>query len=254
MADSIQLIPVTGMGEIRPGDNLAEMIVGSASRIGLQPQSGDVVIVAQKVVSKSEGRLVDLRTVEPSTQAVEIARFQGRDPRLVEVILAESNSLLRVDRYVLITETRHGFICANAGVDRSNVSGDDWVALLPIDPDLSAHLLRNQLLNLISPQCNQLAVIITDTFGRAWREGLTNVAIGLSGIEPLIDFRGQPDDHGKELSATVLAAADEIAAASGLLMGKTSRIPVVLLRGYRFRTRESRATDLIRPKERDLFR
>ena len=260
MADSIQLIPITGIGEIRPGDNLARVIVEAAGRIGLHPEPGDIFIVAQKIVSKSEGRLIDLATIMPSSRAEEIARFQVRDPRLVEVILRESSSLLRVDRHVLITETHHGFICANAGVDRSNVVGDDWISLLPVDPDHSARLLRDELRLMMPGQDSPLAVIITDTFGRAWREGLTNVAIGLSGIKPLVDFRGQRDDHGKELSATVLAAADEIAAASGLLMQKTSRIPVVLLRGYRsISSQESqesqgRATDLIRPRERDLFR
>ena len=254
MTDSIQLIPITGIGEIRPGDNLAQSIIEAARRIGLNFEPHDIFIVAQKIVSKSEGRLVDLGTVEPSPRAIEIARLQERDPRLVEAILGESASLLRIDRHVLITETHHGFICANAGVDRSNVAGEDWISLLPVNPDRSAQLLSEELQNLLCLDGTPPAVIITDTFGRAWREGLTNVAIGLSGVEPLIDFRGLPDDHGKELSATILAVADEIAAASGLLMQKTSRIPVVLLRGYRYRPGSARATDLIRPRERDLFR
>lgn len=263
MADSIQLIPITGIGEICPGDNLAQSLIEAAKQIGLRLEPRDIFIVAQKIVSKSEGRLVDLRTVEPSPRAIEIARLQERDPRLVEVILGESASLLRIDRHVLITETHHGFICANAGVDRSNVAGEDWISLLPVNPDRSAQLLSAELHNRLCPDGNAGTagnagtpppVIITDTFGRAWRQGLTNVAIGLSGIEPLIDFRGLPDDHGKELGATILAVADEIAAASGLLMRKTSRIPVVLLRGYDYRAGGTRATELIRPRERDLFR
>jgi coenzyme F420-0:L-glutamate ligase/coenzyme F420-1:gamma-L-glutamate ligase len=251
LTDSIQLIPVPGIGEIHPGDDLARSILEATAGAGILIRSDDIIIVAQKVVSKAEGRLVDLGTIIPSLKAQEIATRQGRDPRLVEAILSESAAILRIDSHVLITETHHGFICANAGVDRSNVIGDDWISLLPIDPDHSARQL--QLILETATGCS-LAVIITDTFGRAWREGLTNVAIGLSGIRPLTDLRGQKDDYGKDLSATVLAVADEIAAASGLLMKKTSRIPVVILRGYRFARGDSPATHLIRPKERDLFR
>ena len=252
MTDSIQLIPVPGIAEIRPGDNLAQAILAALTAAGISLTPDDIIIVAQKVVSKAEGRLVDLATIIPSEQAIRIAQLQGRDPRLVEAILSESSTLLRIDPHVLITETYHGFICANAGVDRSNVVGDDMISLLPVDPDQSARQLQRDLEAAIG---GALAVIITDTFGRAWREGLTNVAIGVSGMRPLTDLRGQKDDHGKDLSATVLAVADEIAAASGLLMKKTSRIPVVILRGLRVeQTASSRATELIRPRERDLFR
>lgn len=252
MTDSIQLIPVPGIAEIRPGDNLAQAILAALTAAGISLTPDDIIIVAQKVVSKAEGRLVDLATITPSEQAIRIAQLQGRDPRLVEAILSESSTLLRIDPHVLITETHHGFICANAGVDRSNVVGDDMISLLPVDPDQSARQLQREL---EAATGGALAVIITDTFGRAWREGLTNVAIGVSGLRPLTDLRGQKDDHGKDLSATVLAVADEIAAASGLLMKKTSRIPVVILRGLRVeQTTSSRATELIRPRERDLFR
>lgn len=252
MTDSIQLIPVPGIAEIRPGDNLAQAILAALTAAGISLTPDDIIIVAQKVVSKAEGRLVDLATITPSEQAIRIAQLQGRDPRLVEAILSESSTLLRIDPHVLITETHHGFICANAGVDRSNVVGDDMISLLPVDPDQSARQLQREL---EAATGGALAVIITDTFGRAWREGLTNVAIGVSGMRPLTDLRGQKDDHGKDLSATVLAVADEIAAASGLLMKKTSRIPVVILRGLRVeQTTSSRATELIRPRERDLFR
>ena len=251
MADQIQLIPIPGIPEIHPGDDLALAITCAANSTSLQLRDDDVLIVAQKIVSKSEGRLVNLCEVTPSDHAIEIAIRQGRDPRLIQIILSESSSLIRHDQHVLITETHHGFICANAGVDRSNVIGADWVALLPVDPDHSARQLRRRLHELAGVQP---AIIITDTFGRAWREGLTNVAIGLAGIEPLLDLRGQRDDHGKDLSATILAIADEMAAASGLLMRKTARLPVILLRGYDYQAGMATAKRLIRPRERDLFR
>jgi coenzyme F420-0:L-glutamate ligase/coenzyme F420-1:gamma-L-glutamate ligase len=227
------------------------MIVRAAEKMRLKLSDGDIITIAQKVVSKAEGRLVNLESVTPSEFANEIANKQRRDPRLVEVILGESVNIVRSDDRVLITETKHGFVCANAGVDRSNVVGKDWVSLLPVAPDDSALLLKTRLAELLKVN---LAVIITDTFGRAWREGLTNVAIGIAGLKPLKDFRGKTDDHGKELSATVLAIADEVAAASGLLMRKTARIPAVVMRGYYFDHGEGSAIELVRPRERDLFR
>ncbi|MBX3279055.1 MAG: coenzyme F420-0:L-glutamate ligase [Acidobacteria bacterium] len=251
MTSDIQLLAVRGLPEVKPGDDLGALIVSASASIGLTFIDGDILIVAQKIVSKSEGRLLDLATVAPSQQAVSIGERQQRDPRLIEIILRESKSIIRRDAHVLITETHHGFICANAGVDRSNVDGVDCVALLPVDPDASARALQNRLRELLGVS---LPVIVTDTFGRAWREGLTNAAIGVAGLEPLLDFRGLPDDHGRELSATVLAVADELAAASGLLMRKTERIPVVVVRGYDFARGDGSAGVLIRPKERDLFR
>lgn len=245
-----QLIPVRGLPEVTPGDDLG-LLIAQAAASGPQLKNGDVLIVAQKVVSKSEGQLVDLTTIVPSARAIALAAGQHRDPRLIEVILSESASVLREDAHVLITETKHGFICANAGVDRSNVSGRDWVSLLPRDPDASARKLKSRLQELTDVE---IAIIITDTFGRAWREGLANVAIGVAGISPLVDFRGQLDDHGKELSATVLAIADDLAAASGLLMRKTARIPVIVVRGYEYEPGEGNARALIRARERDLFR
>lgn len=251
MTSDIQLVAVCGLPEVKPGDDLAALIVSASASIGLAFIDGDILIVAQKIVSKSEGRLLDLAAVAPSERAVSIGAVQQRDPRLIEVILRESKSIIRRDAHVLITETHHGFICANAGVDRSNVDGVDCVALLPVDPDASARALQNRLHELLGVS---MPVIVTDTFGRAWREGLTNAAIGVAGLEPLLDFRGMPDDHGKELSATVLAVADELAAASGLLMRKTARIPVVAVRGYGAARGNGNAAMLIRPKERDLFR
>jgi coenzyme F420-0:L-glutamate ligase/coenzyme F420-1:gamma-L-glutamate ligase len=251
LSSEIRLVPIRGIPEIRPGDDLGVMIVRAAQKLRLKLSDGDIITVAQKIVSKAEGRLVNLESVTPSEFANEIANKQRRDPRLIEVILSESANIVRSDDRVLITETKHGFVCANAGVDRSNVVGKDWVSLLPDAPDDSALLLKTRFAELLKIN---VAVLITDTFGRAWREGLTNVAIGVAGLKPLKDLRGKTDDHGKELSATVLATADEIAAASGLLMRKTARIPAVVMRGYYFDHGEGSARDLVRPKERDLFR
>jgi coenzyme F420-0:L-glutamate ligase / coenzyme F420-1:gamma-L-glutamate ligase len=250
-ADGIRLIPLQNIPEVHPHDDLVELINNAAQAGGLALQNGDCLVVAQKVISKTESRIINLNSVIPSPFAEEIAALQKRDARLIEIVLRESSGIVRMDHHVLITITKHGFICANAGVDRSNVSGDDCVALLPIDPDASAEALRAR----IAEQHNiQVAVIITDTFGRPWREGLTNVAIGVAGMNPLSDLRGDTDDYGKTLAATVLAVADEIAAASGLLMRKTARIPVVIARGCPLEFGHGSAQALIRPKERDLFR
>lgn len=251
MSSEIRLIPIRGIPEVRPGDDLGLMISRAADKMKFKLADGDIVVVAQKIVSKAEGRLVNLESVTPSEFAIEIANKQQRDPRLIEVILSESANIVRSDDHVLITETKHGFICANAGVDRSNVVGKDWVSLLPVAPDDSALLLKTRFAELLKVN---VAVVITDTFGRAWREGLTNVAIGVAGVKPLKDFRGKTDDHGKDLSATVFAVADEIAASSGLLMRKTARIPAVVIRGYYFDHGDGGAKELVRPKERDLFR
>jgi coenzyme F420-0:L-glutamate ligase/coenzyme F420-1:gamma-L-glutamate ligase len=248
---SIRLIAIRGIPEIRPGDDIAVMISSAIGKLKYKLVDGDVLVVAQKIISKAEGRLVNLESIRPSELAREIALNQNRDPRLIEVILKESANIIRMDSRVLITETKHGFVCANAGVDKSNVSGRDWVSLLPVDPDLSALLLKTRLAEFLNVN---LTVIITDTFGRAWREGLTNIAIGVAGMKPLKDLRGQPDDHGKSLSATILAVADDLAAAAGLLMSKTARIPVVVVRGYYYDPGEGSAKELIRSREKDLFR
>lgn len=250
-ADGIQLIPLKHLPEVRPDDDLATLICVAAQDSHLDLQGGDCLVVAQKIISKTEGRLIDLSAVTPSPFAQEIAARQQRDARMIEIVLRESSSIVRMDQHVLITTTKHGFICANAGVDRSNVIGDEWVALLPIDPDASARRLRQQLAASLGVS---VAVIITDTFGRPWREGLTNVAIGVAGMQPLSDLRGVSDDYGKPLAATVLAIADEIAAASGLLMRKTTRIPVVIARGCPLEVGDGCAQQLIRARERDLFR
>jgi coenzyme F420-0:L-glutamate ligase/coenzyme F420-1:gamma-L-glutamate ligase len=251
LSSTIQLTPILGIPEIRPDDDIGAMIARAAGGMRFELADGDIVVAAQKIVSKAEGRLVDLESITPSEFAREIAGRQNRDPRLVEIILRESSRIVRMEDHILITETRHGFVCANAGVDQSNVGSEHWVSLLPVAPDESARLLKGRLAELLKVD---VAVIVTDTFGRPWREGLTNVAIGIAGLSPLDDFRGKSDDHGRQLSATVLAVADELAAAAGLLMKKTARIPVVIIRGYEYEHGEGSAQELVRAKERDLFR
>ncbi len=229
---------------------LARCICDAVLAAGQPIENGDVMVIAQKVVSKSEGRVIELRRVEPSAFAVSTAKALGKDPRQVEVILRESKRIVRMDAGLLITETHHGFICANAGVDASNVP-EGWLCLLPSDPDGSACRLKNEIEELT---CKQIAVIISDTFGRPWREGLTNVAVGVAGFSPLQDYRGHSDPHGHSLSATVIAAADELAAAAELVMGKLSQRPAAIVRNFRWQHETGKASSIIRPKEKDLFR
>ncbi len=244
----LELLPVEGIPEIRPGDDLPELICRAA---GENLREGDVLIVTHKIVSKAEGRLVDLRAIEPSAIAKDFAARHERDPRQIEVVLRESRRIVRMERGLIITETHHGFVCANAGVDASNVPGDEMVCLLPVDPDVSAARLRDALAARMDLE---LAVIVSDSFGRPWREGITNVAIGVSGMDPLADYRGQRDPHGHPLEASVLAVADELAAAAELVMGKTAGIPVAIVRGYPYKGGSGTGRDLLMPPERDLFR
>ncbi len=251
----LSIVGLPGIPEVAEGDDLARLIIEAAEQAGRCLATGDVLVVAQKVVSKAEGRVVSLTEVVPSDLAREFAQTWGKDPRFVEVVLGESRRIVRMDRGVIIAETTHGFICANAGVDASNVPGEDRISLLPVDPDGSAMRLRKAL----EEQCGaRVAVIVSDTFGRPWREGLTNVAIGVAGLGPLVSYVGQQDPHGHTLRVTELAVADELAAAAGLLMGKLERIPAVLIRGYRGATEdpaaEGGARSLVRSAERDLFR
>lgn len=242
----LEILGVDGMPEVNPGDDLGELI---SARTKLEP--GDVVVVAQKVVSKSEGRLRDLANVIPSDEAVRLASqlVAANDARLVQVILDESVRVVRSQR-VLITETRRGYVCANGGVDHSNIPGSDIVTLLPEDPDASAVRLRARLRDLSGVE---VGVIVSDTFGRPWRLGIVNVALGVAGLPAIVDLRGTRDDAGKELHATVLAFADDVASAAGLVMGKTSRTPVVIVRGLDLDGNGS-GRDLIRPAAEDLFR
>jgi coenzyme F420-0:L-glutamate ligase/coenzyme F420-1:gamma-L-glutamate ligase len=246
----IELIPIPGLPEIHEGDDLSRVIFASARTARIFFQSRDILVVAQKVISKTEGRTAKLSTAEPSERAMELAAKGGRDPRLVEIILRESRRVVR-EHPVLIVETHHGFVCANAGVDHSNVPGSDTVTLLPTDPDVSARRLALALRKLSG---KRVAVVISDTFGRPWRLGLTNVALGASGVPVLVDLRGTRDRNSKPLQATILAIADDLAAAAGLMMGKRDGIPAVIIRGYKYRPSLEPATKIIRPAHEDLFR
>ncbi len=248
---TIRLFGIPGLPEIQTGDNLPRLIVDAARAARIAFESGDILVIAQKIISKSEGRTVLISTVTPSAEALSLAATVQNDPRMIELILRESRRIVRKGPRALIVETHHGFVCANAGVDRSNVPGEHAVTLLPRDPDRSARRLAAALRKRTG---KRLAVIISDTFGRPWRLGLTNVAIGAAGVPALHDLRGAKDRSGKSLHATILAVADELAAAAGLAMGKTTSLPVVLIRGYRYRPAQQNAASIIRPAHEDLFR
>ncbi|WP_069801223.1 coenzyme F420-0:L-glutamate ligase [Thermogemmatispora onikobensis] len=264
MGAELRIIPITGIGEITPGSDLGVIISAALQAQGLALANGDILVVTQKIVSKAEGRLVSLEEVIPSPFALTIARETGKDPRHVEVILQETRRLVRMDRGVLICETHHGFICANAGVDESNLADQHQVSLLPRDPDHSAHLLRERLLSLApstaphwSPKhepLEELAVIISDTWGRPWRNGQVNMAIGVAGLAPIRDYRGEPDAYGRELRVSAIAVADELAAAAELVMEKSAGVPVALIRGYAFLPAEDGVRPLLRDAASDLFR
>ena len=241
----IELHPVTGLPEVTPGDDLAGLVAERA-----ELADGDILVVAQKVVSKAEGRLRDMRQITPGSQALEIARRNGSDPRQVQAVIDESVRLVRTER-VIIAETRHGFICANAGVDHSNVPGGEILCLLPVDPDASAAALRERLRELTG---RTVAVIVSDTFGRAWRIGIQNVALGVAGMPAVVDYRGRDDDFGRTMVGTVVAVADELAGAAELAMGKTDRVPAVVIRGYRPQGERGTGRQLIRPADEDMFR
>ena len=243
----LEIAALAGLPEITAGADLAKLIREAAVLEGQAlDEANAIVVVAQKIVSKAEGAVVDLRTIPPSALARGWAEQSGRDARLVELILAQSKRVVKMARGVLISETRHGFVCANAGVDQSNVEGDDFATVLPDDPDASARRLREAL------GCG--AVIVSDTFGRPWREGLVDIAIGVAGIEPLEDYRGRVDRRGHKLAGTIMAVADQLAAAAGILMRKAAGLPVVLIRGFEWQPAEASARPLIRAAEQDLFR
>ena len=250
----IQVIGVTGIPEVRPGDRLAETIFEAAAEQGLSIENGDIVVVTQKIVSKAEGQLVDLSTVEPSSLARRLAAPSGRDPRLMELVLRESQAIVRTDtaRGIIIAETRHGFVCANAGIDTSNVPGSGFVSLLPKDPDASARRIRQKLVR--SSGSKKLAVVISDTFGRAWREGHANFAIGVAGMEVMKDYRGTADAFGNILQVTRIAVLDELAAAAELVMDKATGVPVAIIRGYPFAAGRGGIGALLRDRSADLFR
>jgi coenzyme F420-0:L-glutamate ligase/coenzyme F420-1:gamma-L-glutamate ligase len=253
--NTISIIPITGIPEIKPGDHLVKIVADAVFEQDISLTNGDIIVLAQKIISKAEGRLVKLSDVSPSPFAVQIASELNKDPRFVEVILGETKRIVKMDRRsdrgMLIVETKHGIICANAGIDASNVSGGDTVTLLPINPDESAKKLAEGFKEKLGVE---VAVIITDTVGRPWRDGLTEIAIGCGGMKPFKDYRGQSDLKGYTLSATLLAVADEIAGAAGLIMGKNDSVPVVMVRGYPYEKGVTGAKELIRKPEDDLFR
>ena len=257
MSGRLTAVALPPLPEVRPGDDLGKLVAEAwrklmAEDATLAPQPGDVVVVTQKVVSKAEGRIVRLAEVEPRPAAVEWARRWDRDPRQVEVVLRESAAIVRQEHGIIISRTRHGFVCANAGVDASNVGAADVVTLLPEDPDRSALGLRHGLLEELGVD---VGVVVSDSFGRPWRLGITDVALGVSGFAPLADLRGETDTEGREMKATVVAVADQLASTAELTSGKTSRRPVVLIRGVELpRGPGSVADDVVMPTEQDLFR
>lgn len=242
---TLEIIPVAFKKEIMPGDKLADLIVSKAKL-----QDGDIIIVSQKVVSKQEGRIVNLSLVIPSILAAGLASEYQKSPQMVETILSETKRIVRMENGILISETKQGFVCANAGVDESNVE-EGYATLLPEDPDKSAKNLQEQIQQKSG---KKIAVLISDTFGRPFRMGQTNCAVGLAGLEPIIDYAGAKDDFGRILRVTAIAVADELCAAAELVMGKTLRCPVAIVRNYRFDPATSTTQTLIRPKEQDLFR
>lgn len=255
MADRLEVVAIDGLGEIAPGDDLPALIADAvAADEGVLPiRDDDVLVVTQKIVSKAEGAIVDLRTVEPRAEVVEYANRFDRDPRQVELVLREAKRVVRMENGLVITETPHGFVCANGGIDASNVGprSGDIVTLLPRDPDASADRIRSAIRARLD---HDLPVIVSDSFGRPWRFGIVDVAIGVSGLLPLDDLRGTPDADGRVMKSTVRAVADEIASAAELALGKTARRPIALVRGATFRRGDGRIRDLVMPAEMDLFR
>jgi len=247
----IQILGLKKIPLVKRGDSIGDHIVTAAKEEGFGIQSRDIVVVAQKIVTKAEGSVLDLKSITPSPLAETIAKTTGKDARHIEAILREVGSIIKMSGPHIIAETRHGFVCANAGVDRSNVEDQDSVAILPVDPDRSAREIRQRIKELSGVD---VAVIISDTFGRAWRIGQVNVAIGLDGFQPVIDYRGSRDMFGYMLSVTQMAIADELASAAELVMKKSDGVPVAIIRGFDYPQGRGSARDLIRPKEEDLFR
>ncbi len=247
----VQIIPISFADEINLGDSLADELLHSLRQRKLAFEPGDILIVKHKIVSKAEGRIVDLATIKPSAVSAAWAKKYKLDPRIIELALRESRAVIRRKNGVLITETRHGFICANSGVDVSNVDGGRHAVLLPADSDRSARKLHRELKRRTSLA---VPVLITDTFGRPWREGLVDYCIGIAGMKPLRDDRGRRDPHGYMLHASLEAVADELAAAAGLVCGKLNRTPACIIRGFLYESARGRTRDLLRPAAKDLFR
>ena len=252
MPPEVRVIGIEGMPEIQLGDDLAGLMMDAAAAQGSSIEGGDILVVTQKVISKVEGKVVSINDVEPSPLALTITEGHRRDPRHTELILRESKRIVRMDRGVIISETKHGFYCANAGIDASNIPGSNTVALLPDDSDASARQIRRSVRERLGVN---VAVIVSDTFGRPWRHGAANVAIGVAGMEPLLSYVGQQDAHGNVLYTTEIAVADELAATAELVTGKALGVPVTIIRGYPFSPMENASIQrLLRGGERDLFR
>jgi len=255
MTSEILVVGLAGIPEVSAGDDLACLIAEASERQNTPIEPGDILVVTQKIVSKAEGRIILLGEVKPSPAAIQLSEGHHRDPRHTEIILRESARIVRMDKGNIISETHHGFKCANAGVDASNVPGDGTVALLPIDPDASAERIREDIMDRLG---RDVAVIVSDTFGRPWREGAVNVAIGVAGMDPLMDYMGKADAYGRIMRSTLIAVADELAATAELVTGKVGGVPVALIRGYPYQPADPKthrgAMALIRPPERDMFR
>ena len=242
---SLQVIPIKIQKEIESGDDLVDLILES-----FEINDGDVLVFSQKIISKNEGRIRSLSSVNPSLLADGIASSYGKDPRLVELILSESKRIVRMENGVIIVETKHGFVCANAGIDESNVK-DDYATLLPDDPDKSANLLKDRIKQKTG---KNVAIIISDTFGRPFRLGQTDVAIGIAGLEPILDYNGKPDTFGKIMQVTAIAIADEICSTSELVMGKVQKCPIAVIRNYNFNSSTAKIQEMLRSDHDDLFR
>ncbi len=246
---SVQIFPLPGLPEIRPGDDLTCLVLGALRMQQIPIVGDDIFVIAQKIVSKAEGRIVSLDSIVPSARAAKWASDWSKDPRVIELVLRESKRIIRMEQGVIVAETSHGFVCANAGIDLSNAD-EGTAILLPENPDASARVLQTRLSEALGAD---IGIIISDTFGRPWREGLVNVALGVAGVSPLTDYRGERDANGKLLQATIIALADELASAAELVMGKADRVPVAIIRGVASAGKGS-GRDLIRPEEKDLFR
>ena len=242
---TLEIIPVKIQKDIEPNDDLVDLILESS-----EVNDGDILVFSQKIVSKNDGRILSLSSVNPSLLANGIASSYGKDPRLVELILSESKRIVRMENGIIIVETKHGFVCANAGIDESNVQ-DGYAILLPDNPDQSANLLKGKIEQKTG---KNIAVIISDTFGRPFRLGQTNVAIGIAGLEPVLDYNGKPDTFGKIMQVTAIAIADEICSASELVMGKVEKCPIAIVRNYNFNLSDAKIQKLLRSEHDDLFR
>ena len=252
MPPEIRAVGIEGLPEVQAGDDLASQIIDAAAAQGTPVEDGDVVVVTQKIVSKAEGRVMTIDEVEASPLAVAITEGHRRDPRHTEMILRESRRVVRMDRGVIISETYHGYICANAGIDASNIPGDNAICLLPVDPDASARRIRDTIRERLGVDA---AVLVSDTFGRPWRNGAINVSIGVAGFNPVISYVGEFDPHGNELHTTTIAVADELAATAELVTGKLLGVPVALIKGYPYeRMEDADSRAIVRDPDKDLFR